>query len=85
MYLAVTFSSPFPCIWWLIKDLAALVKSVYVFDNYWFILTFYVIKGQKMMICNSAFWYKKINFITEFLTSQDKKFHQIASFQSCLR
>ena len=75
MYLAVTFSSQ------IIRDLAPLVKScVYVFDSYWFILTFYLKEGHKKMVCNRAFSYKKINFVREFLISQSKKFHQIAPF-----
>ena len=32
------------------------------------------------MICNRAFLYKKINFVREFLISQDKKIRQTAPF-----
>ena len=38
------------------------------------ILTFYLKKGQKKMVCNRIFSRKKIVFVSEFLTSQDEKF-----------
>ena len=63
MNLAVTFPSHFSHILCLIRDLPALIKYfVYVFDSYWFILTFYLKKGHKKMICNRAFLYIKKNF-----------------------
>ena len=60
MNLAITFPSHFSHILCLIRDLPALIKYfVFVFDSYWFILTFYLKKEHKKIIYNRAFLYIK--------------------------
>ena len=83
MYIVVTCPPHFFSILLLIRDIAALIKScVYVyFDSYYFLLIFYLKKGQKKRFVTELFHIKKINFVREFLISQGKNFHQIAPFQ----